>query len=529
MSLSWGLGGVVAGAVAAVVLRSTMTVATSVEPAVADAVGPPPADAGRPAIAEVDVAAGQRVAAAVEVTTEVLAPDVDPAFGVIGFGRVTNPDGRGLRATVVLEGEDADRRSIRTGEDGGWSALDLVPGPQRFEVTAPGHLPQRASAQVPAASHWRRDVVLETALSIPVRFETPDGDPLTAGLDASLARGLSVVATEGSPPAVLPGVGSSRVSRYGVGSYLARADRRAPADLGSRYHGLLQLEAAPPVAVSVVVFDVVVTSTTVDGDREELVFSLDPERLRELYGELRVRVIDASSGAPIEQLALEYPSGGRGIPGELEAGQFVFRDVPPGRMDLRGSVYSRTHEFLEREIHMPPAGRLDLGTIALGPTVEATIRTVDVDGAPIELSVSAVRPELTAGPHDYSQRIGSRPDAEGRTVLTWLGAGRALVRAGNRDGWAAVAREVELRDGLELELRVPRGVEVVLADPLEPSETYAVEDAEGVPLISGRRLEREVLLAPGAYSFVVFDGGGGVQRTPFRVGEERTVVRRSGQ
>ncbi|QDU66062.1 carboxypeptidase-like regulatory domain-containing protein [Engelhardtia mirabilis] len=529
MSLPWTLGGAVCGALVA--LGMWFAERPSSAPASAAAASPTPprstiaadhvAPAATPQLDLVHDASTARATVEVE-------PAADPLAGLIAFGRISDPDCRPIQARLVLEDDDANLKSTDSAADGGWALLGLAPGPHRLSVTAKGFVGLEESIELPARAQWQRDFVLARALSIPVRFEDAEGVALeVAPFSEDPASFLCVVGTDDPPRAVLPGVRSRTASRYGAGTFEGRGDDRAPPDLGERHQGLLRLNAAPPLWASLVYRDVVLETRELVGDESELVFVVDLQTLADQCSEVRVRVVDATTGALLEEVALAHPSGGRSIEAARRGNQMVFTDVPPGTLDLVGGglVGAGDFEWIERSVQIPPRSLVDLGTIEVRPRIEWTARVVDTSGEPLDLQVEAARPQILAGVGDLDQRVSTRPDADGRSTFNHLGAGRTLLRVGGKDGWARIAREVETSAQSEIELVVPRGTEVVFPFLLAPGETYVVAGEDGLPLLAGSYLRRQTWLVPGRYTLTRRGADGVSTAQPFNVGTDRTVVR----
>ncbi len=458
----------------------------------------------------------------------------DPDFGVLAYGRVTDEEGTPVAdAPVVFEDGQAHLFRATARPDGGWALHGLAPGPHELRVTKAGFLPLTLEVDVPAERGWRRDVRLERALSLPVRFEDADGEALEMGrFDRDkLARLLGVVATREAPGARIPGVRGRVASHSKAGRFLSRAEGQAPSDLGPRHQGLLRLTAAPPLWVSAVLRDVVLETRSISGSEGELVFVIEEAALEAIRGEVRVRVVGRDGGQPITAgVKLEHPAGGVHTKARIDGGSLVFEKVPPGSMDL--VYWGPEGERLERSVDVPPGGVVDLGTIVLGRPQSFRVRIVDEAGAPLaeDVGLSAARPELVSGPGDLNQRWGIRVSAQGVAEIRHLAAGPTLLRAGGRGGRALVARMVDTSRETNVELVVPRGTPVVLrrGRKARPGVVYVLEDARGLMLSGGTRFARDLFLQPGRYVLRAIDGPTEIERVEFTVGQERLVVRYGG-
>jgi hypothetical protein len=378
---------------------------------------------------------------------------------------------------------------------------------------------------MPAVRHWRHDLALTQARSLPVRFESPAGEALAAQGFGDLRSFLGVCATRARPTSPLPGVHGRVIRDYAEGSFRTRAERNTPADLDGRYQGLLELRSAPPLWVSAVCRDVVLESRPLALDETELVFTVGEEQLAALLGEVRARLVERGTGLPIEAaLELGHPSGGIRVRATLEEGDQVFRGVPPGTLDLM--LQSREWEWLERSLRVPAGAILDLGTIELGRRQAFVVQVQDAAGQPLALGVEAARTELDGRLSDLNLRVNVRASTEGLAEVAHLAPGPTLLRAGGGDGWGRVAKVVDTGREATPTLVLRRGTQVVFArgSELGPGLEFVLEDAAGLPLYTGSYLRREISLAPGPYVLRVLDGALEVERVAFEVSGARVVV-----
>ncbi len=461
------------------------------------------------------------------------APDasaLDPRFGVIGYGQVTDVSGAPVsNAQPVFEDREARLATGGPGPNGAWSLVGLLPGAHTLVLEVAGYVPYREEVEVPAQAKWRHDVVLQRGRRIPVRFENAAGEALTGRLGRrGLAALLCVVATRERPQPRLVGVRGRIAERYGVGRFDARAELSTAPDLDLRYQGVLHVNAAPPVWVSAVCRDAVLETRSLSGTEDELVFVIDEDALEALRGEVRVRLVDHRGAAILDGVSLEHPSGGIRISKELEGNQLVFRAVPPGQLELRLGRDSRSedgNEALELVVEIPPGELVDLGTIRLAERAPFSVKVVDPAGALLPLTIRALHFPPGAEFHDLGDGTYSRADDEGLQRVSIQRAGPKLLQAGGEEGYARVALEVDTERESTFELVVPSGTEVVIIGAREQGQAVVLEGKPGLPLYSGLWIPRVVYLAPGSYSLTRFSEARPVGRMTFQVGTERTVVR----
>jgi len=457
------------------------------------------------------------------------------SLGVVGHGRLLSLDGEPVASARTLF-EDADARTLEAnaGPGGSWTLGGLHAGAYEVRIDAGGFLPFHTPVTVPAAADWRHDFVLEPGISYPVRFEDPSGEAFeTESYDAP-GRYLAAVATLERPGRRLLGVRSRELERYGEGRYVARRPHYQPLPtLGPRYQGLLELRARPSLWVSAAFRDVVLESRPLNGAEEELVFVVDPAELGALRGEVRVRFVDRETREPItEGVQLGHPSGGLRAKPEEQGGTLVFTDVAPGRLELELGQLGGRWESFSREVDVPPGASVDLGTIAVGLPESFVVRVVDEERSPLPLRVEALRLELVGGPRDLRGGVSAEAGADGRATMTRLAPGLTRVSTGGRDGWARVSRLVDTREQQELELVVPKGVEVVFPyheEDVRPECTYLLEDAEGIFLTGGWYLPPRIWLTPGSYVVRVLDDERELEQRTIVVESERLVVRLGGE
>ncbi len=287
-------------------------------------------------------------------------PDPDPTFGIIGGGVVVEKDGGAIEgATVSVRMEGRGPVSAKTGPSGGWSALDLEPGPVLLEVSAPGFLSATIQGVIGNGPSWNPSITLSRAAILPVRFEGPDGSAIPAG---RRSKALGVAVTHQPPGATLNSRG--RFLRRSEGAtFESRAEDDLPPDWGPRYQGRLLLSAAPPLWVSLTYRDAVVETRRLVGSESELVFVVDD--LQPLSGTVLLRAVDAATGEPIVTgMSLTHPSGGHSIVPRSVDGQLIFESIPPGRIRVMHSGGTRWLK-LDGDPRVGPGETLDLGLVRL--------------------------------------------------------------------------------------------------------------------------------------------------------------------
>ena len=454
----------------------------------------------------------------------------DPQSTVLGHGLVLDEVGQPvLDSRITFEDVEARQTTAAIGMSGAWSLPGLQPGTFTVSIRKEGYIPILEDVEVPAEATWRQDFVLHQALSLPVRFETPDGVkwefPRFAGTELSSSLGVAV--TRDAPSERVNGV-IGRTARYSEGGfYESRDEVDDPNALGLEFHGLLKLHSKPPVWVSAVVRDVVLSTRRISGDEDDLVFVVDPEQLALQEGTVRVRIVDADTGEAITAgVELGFTSGGFPFRPVVEGDSCVFRGVVPGGLDL--TLNSLDFEHLERHVDVLPGQLVDLGTIEIGRRAPFVIHLRDSAGEPVSegVNLAVLRQSLQFGPNDFNARISTAIGVDGEVQVTWLSPGPTLIVAGGANGLARTAKVVDTRDEPVVDHVLPSGTPVTLRLRTHAvhGDVHRLMQEDGSPLYSGTRLPRETYLARGSYTLSSYRRGDELSRMQFVVSGDRSVV-----
>lgn len=322
-------------------------------------------DPGPPAatLQSVPAESAQRESSSASARASTTSPP-DPTFGVIGRGVIVDEAGGAIEgATVRIRMEGRGSVAAETGPSGGWSALDLHPGPAVLEVSAPGFLSATSSEVIGDGPGWNPSIVLSRAAILPVRFEDPDGNAVPmARFNSALGSSLGVAVTH-EPPGVRISTGGRHLRRSEGATFESRAEDELPPDWGPRYQGRLLLSAAPPLWVSLTYREAVVETRRLVGSESELVFVVGD--LKPFSGTVLLRAMDAATGeAIVTGMSVTHPSGGRSIEPRSVDGQLIFESIPPGRIRVKYSGGIRWLEF-DEDLRVGPGETLDLGLVSL--------------------------------------------------------------------------------------------------------------------------------------------------------------------
>ena len=469
------------------------------------------------------------VAVSESATRERLAPPAPshPVGEVLLYGSVLDERAEPVELDwVALEQDGIGAASASEPSAGSYSVAGLAPGRYTLVAQARGFVTRRDELELRGdREHERHDLVLETALAIPVKLVDESG----ALLDEE-RRGparFDVVATRTPPSGTLRGLRADPGPLYECAEFA-----RGPfvPELPDGYSGLLRLRVAPPVYVSVVLLDATLATRLVEGPMTELVFTLERAGIERQLGGIRARFVDALTGMPIRggRAALDPPQVYS--PGELsEDGSMSFAERAPGPYQLRF-----THDGYEqaaRSVRVP-AGRLeDLGDVPIWPAATLRVTVLAAEGQLTAATIWVVPREVLRDPADLE--LGTFWSVRGKLELRVARAPVQLLV--DVKDHARLSRTIDASGGLVdgLVLQVEKGVRVVLRASREevgrqltlaaedglPLETFTLREARSIQtrLVPGRyqvwlgdaeRVDRVEELVVGREPLDVVVGGG---------------------
>jgi len=364
--------------------------------------------------------------------------DAADPVGLLVYGAVYDPDGRPLDGEkyVVLLREDGERRSARL-EHGSYAAPGLSPG--RWTLTAgdQGCLPyEQALELLPEVPMLRVDVHLQRALTLCVKVLDPSGAPLWDTLpgDAWSRPRFGVLATPDAPPGSVQPTGSRLVDRNAHGTWISRLELWGDRQVAAGCDGMLDLKSALPLWVNLLHRHVVLDSQLVPAGAGEVVFVLRPEQVEGTFGSVRVQVVDAASGAPVEGARVELSDFQSSGVGKLVDAQGVVHSehLPPGLLDMM--VSADGYEHVWNTVLLGPGEHKDLGRLPLDAAASIRGRVVDSQGNPRSMGISYVRADWWHDPVAQQPRISAKSSAEGDFSIGSLGRARYSVWILDREG-----------------------------------------------------------------------------------------------
>lgn len=496
---------------APVVVRTTVG-AREIE----DAIAPPPALPASPAPAR------ERVAEEVP-SSESSSPVADAPR--IVHGLVTDPEGNPLRTTVVLRStaDVVTRWYGQVQHDGRYAVAGLPVGPLAVHVTHPGFRPYEESVDVSVTRH---DIVLEPALMIDVIVRTPDGRAYRSlsreDLDLPLRPNFAVYVSR-EPFVQLPLTNLRDAPRTELGEFKAGlyVDGRHIQPEGDAI-GFLQMNAGPPFHVALLLRQTLLTSQAVTQPVESLTFVVDPAVIRSSLAQVRLRVVDRATGAPLTngRVSLNDRQSGGGGERPDENGSVVLQGIVPGLLVLE--PYFEGYASTRRYVRVHPGADLDLGTVALDRP--AAIRGVvkDEDGAPVDARIAYRDQRVMTSPQPVDVGMSARTDGAGKFEIQAAGRGPQLLFVtplSTSHARRTVVVDTTGGDVENVEIVLPLGTEVTFERADSSPVLWQLQDEGGNVVLGILATARtaKVFLAPGRYTVRTYDDETVIRSKAFRV------------
>lgn len=414
------------------------------------------------------------------------------------YGFVLPPAGRELTGEVGISVTNrlGARQVARPGPDGAYAFGGLAPGPCWVSASSTEGARAKLAIELDAGEPERRlDLRLEAPPEIRVRVVDLDGRPV---------HGLIAEATLEPPGEWLLEVTANLAEVVGVGRF--DYNGLGGAQMPEAYLGRLRLEVEPPVYVSLVFGQRVLAMKRVEAGVDEVEFILDPNASELQRSAIRLRFVDAASGAPIVQgTVLMCGAGTQQM--SHRGDEFVHPASKPGQYEIQTQF--KGYGNVERRFLVQPGGEQDLGTIALDRALAIAGSVVDDAGGPVsgDLIVRLVD-ESEGVPARSSTSTRYATASDGSFRIDGLSRGRYFVALRDRDDrWARSGRTIDLARGSVENVRIElaRGVPLLVRPSVENARDvrYRILDARG-ELVTFGRLSTDapeaIPLAPGAYT-----------------------------
>lgn len=467
---------------------------------------------------------------------ETAAPKPDDPVGIVAYGAVT-AEGQPLAQSCYVNFVDAEGQQVHamTAEKTGIYAIPgLRPGAWRI-ICRPAAYPryEREVTIEPQPAFQRFDIELATAVTLKIKFTTPDGRPLVeAQRELQGPRGgtLTAVATKEDPSGKIPMTELSSVQDFGIGMYRTKDS----VDVPSGYDGVLILSEPLPAYVSALQKFVVLQTKQVSAGTTEVEFAIAPDDLARTLCEVKLRVVDAVTNAPVKNAGVELndrQSSGGGVR-TTEDGTATLKNQPPGLriLTIRGAG---GYEHFEEYRRLEPGKFYDFGDVRLSPAVKIHGTIVDPNGKLIDWPLSFYKLDRVSPTESMSfsysstyQRAGVKWKP-GEFEIGGIGRGRYLLLPGQKQDeqeWALTPTIVDTTAGSVENVRIQlrRGTAVIL----EPQGAEAWQPVVGIAsqgtLIWARRIWSHspvrLNLLPGEYTLTVAHNDRVTRTQTFSVG-----------
>ncbi|MEQ8766790.1 MAG: carboxypeptidase-like regulatory domain-containing protein [Planctomycetota bacterium] len=485
-------------------------------------------------------------------------------------GSVSNTRGQPLPAAQIVLMDDQARTRPLEHEDGRFE-VTLPAARYSIHATAPGHWPLDRRIEVrsdPAVN--RVDLVLEPN-EIVVWIQTPDGAPLQDAWTAERDRegswlhdnwrtnnlgfsDITVMATRDPPGREVPAHriperngqgGSSRYWRSHQTRRIRGSRDRFKVEEPPGSCGILELDAPPPLFVSASIGGQVLATEIVLEGQTEVTLTLSLEEVRSHLANVRLRLVDGETGAPINRGRgfLRHPGSYMGsTAGTLVSleGWLTLQDQAPGPRILWTSVegYEQTDLWIELR-----SGDNDLGEVPIYRCTPLTVTLVPPGGValqPKEVFLALIRlsnrPEREPVFEDVvfkcsePQTLTWRFPCRGR--YRYLVSPRIELKEGQTGGPFAINPTlVDLRGGEIADVRIPLRVGTMVRLEISPRlrelgpRIFLMSD--GWLTIWSRpaaSANGSLCLLPGQYSLEVESPMTGFEPQVFTVGTEPMTV-----
>jgi len=457
-------------------------------------------------------------------------------------GVVTDSNGKSAAAqedVVSLTSASGEHQSTGI-EDGRYAFSGLKPGQYVLGCSIRGFedAERRITLRTEEPMH-REDFILSRAWMITVRILTPEGEDLRTRLHedalAPLLQ-LSILSTVGPPGDTMSPAFS--LDRSGEGVSRSKTWWRADEERDDR----IQVLTDPPIYISIVVRDHLLATQRVEDRVEEVTFTIELQRLRDLLAGFTARLVDGETGEPATSagVVLFTSQSTESAVHPDSQGIVRYADRVPGLYEVHVHMIGRAPET--RTVDLQPGRVSDLGTITLRRGVPIRGRCIDEEGHPTKVAVTLL--PLAEGAFAEGRSVNFsyavNVDERGLFSITNVPAGRYLIQIpcppasmlGKAElGWTAEPIPIDTRDGPveHLVIVVHRPVALLLR-PTSPEVAgirYDVITTDGYSYCAGEFVgsgPERLDLAPGNYTLRLLRTHETIRDIQFVVGSSPSAI-----
>ena len=452
-----------------------------------------------------------------------------PPTEILVQGSVSDEAGALVQKFGIQWIDDAGVRRDVSGEAGSYSIPGLHPGHYLAVIWSTDLRREEHDVELePRPESQHLDVVAHTEPRILVKVVGTDGLPLFRADGPSPPKhwlprnSLFVRATRHPPPNKSDDLMNSGVQYSECGMFYARS-LSTPEDAASEPSalGTLRLLEPPPLHISIYFGNVLVATRRIESSPHDLTFALDPIALDGMLGGVRIRLVEAEGGAPIQGATVLLDTSwsvlNQATGAEWRA---EFGGQLPGAYLIQFVAHGRTPQM--REIVIDSGQVLDLGDTAMRPGGMLRVRFEYPTDAhpPAHFVLVRVQPGNPLGTLTRTAGPSFGSDSEEPARVPFPGSGEFELRVtsvgGTRGGEStnlgALPTRFVLGDAPEGEIVVQlrTTTNVCLRPPRDSHgiSRWLVSTADGIPCqrvrIEGRSPTRIELL-PGEYTIVPID------------------------
>ncbi|MBI3821025.1 MAG: sigma-70 family RNA polymerase sigma factor [Planctomycetes bacterium] len=480
-----------------------------------------------------------------EESRPVAGESVDPV-GIVLYGSMKDAVGAPVAGYIIFTDESEEEIWGEARPGGVFSAVGAHPGKWSLSAHAEGFAPEEREFEIEnGAVRKRLDVVMAAAGTLKIKFLTPSGKPLLGehydaeacaslqkiGINLVDDRVLLAMATRNPPPARFAFI-NSPIIHMGSGEYISRenANRMRKRNVATEFDGLMILTAPPPLYISAVFRNIVLSSQRVEPGVDEVALVVEPNAIVGSLATVKARVIDGETGSPLPKAFVGVDCWFRGGAGKQvdENGVVTLTNLEPQLGELRARC-GDDYAIYDIRVTLEPGKIFDVGTISLYKSKENLVRghVVDENGAPTSLSVNIQRFDDSSGglskPIEvYMDKAGNfrLEKPPGKYLLTsndkFRSIGNLIFDSRDRkpDSLTIIARK-----------SAQARIRLTMAEP-EYLEVSIVNDAQQVIWSSLALYKKRwaVALAPGSYTLVVRDEQHLRKSVPFTIAAESVLL-----
>ncbi|MCA8968684.1 MAG: carboxypeptidase regulatory-like domain-containing protein [Planctomycetes bacterium] len=387
--------------------------------------------------------------------------------------------------------------------NGSYAIPSLSPGAYELTCRAEGLKPFAATIEVAGKDTVVFDIEIQRSRLVAVKVIDEHGRPIED-------ERYAIIASEQELPDAFPLTNLRSTRHTGPGRFRGRLHNTG---LPAGYLGLLEVDSTASLWVGVLLRQQVLAKNELPPDATEVELKVTNRDIEATYAAARVRIVDATTGAPIAGARVSFSdrqSSGAGKP--TDAGGFVHVEkIIPGLLAFE--VRAIDHERYHSNMRVEPGSNLDLGTIRLGAPRKISGRVVDANGEPVSgVDFAWVARDRYQGVVSWERGTSTQSQSDGTFTLFDCGPGRYFVRAMTTSRIAETIVDTSAGDIEGLEIRLSGASKVQFVSNVPAGKCYVVRVVRGNEQVMcwlahdyGKPLELGLTLVPGLYGVQIYE------------------------